>query len=252
MSDGGWRRGVRDSLPVLVAAGPVGLVFGAVAAQNGATPLDAAFMSATVYAGASQMVAVDLFGQSVPAWAIILSVFAVNFRHVLYSAAVARPMAAFPALARAVGFHFLIDPQFALIERRIDRREPVTPSWYFGLGLPIYLLWVLEGWLGAVFGRLIDDPAAFGLDMILPVYFMALVLGFRGRPNWLPVVLTSGTVSLLVYGTPALGSPWHVSLGGLAGIAVAALLPPKRPDASVDEVPSELSTGAMGATDSPR
>ena len=51
-------------------------------------------MSATVYAGASQMVGIELFGNKVPPWLIVLSIFAVNFRHVLYSASFGRHMPA--------------------------------------------------------------------------------------------------------------------------------------------------------------
>ena len=229
----GWREGMTDSLPILVAAAPVGLVFGAVAVQNGASVADATLMSASVYAGASQMVAVDLYGQSVPAWAIVLSVFAVNFRHVLYSAAVTNIMRGYGPAQRAVAFALLIDPQYALVERRKEAGLSVPLSWYLGLALPIYVLWIVEGWLGATFGALISDPRAFGLDMILPIYFMALVLGFRSRPRWLPVVATSAIVSIIVHNMPGLGSPWHVTLGALAGIAMAAALPPRSTAATV-------------------
>ena len=56
-------------------------------------------MSATVYGGASQMVGIELFGQKIAPWLIVLSIFAVNFRHVLYSAALGRRLAHWPLLA---------------------------------------------------------------------------------------------------------------------------------------------------------
>ena len=241
-SPDGFLAGVREGVPVWIAAAPVGLVFGAIAAQQGLSVADAAFMGATVFAGASQMVAVDLYGRDVPMWLIVLSVFAVNFRHVLYSAALAPTMRLMAPLARWPGFHLLIDPQYALTEKRVEERRPVTAAWWFGLGLPIYGLWVAECALGAAFGRLIAEPRAFGLDMILPVYFLALVMGFRARANWWPVVGASGGVALLVYHT--IGPPWHVSLGALAGILVAALLPPKgrRP---VEAAARDLPVGGM-------
>ena len=43
-------------------------------------------------------------------------------------------------------------------------------------------------WLGAYFGRLVADPQALGLDFLLPIYFLGLVMSFRKRPLWLPVV----------------------------------------------------------------
>ena len=243
-SSDGFLAGVRDGVPIWIAAAPVGLVFGAVAGQQGLSAADAAFMGATVFAGASQMVAVDLYGRDVPMWLIVLSVFAVNFRHVLYSAAIAPTMRAMAPLARWPAFQLLIDPQYALAEKRVEQHRPVTAGWWFGLGLPIYGLWVAECAAGAAFGRLIADPKAFGLDMILPVYFLALVMGFRARPNWWPVVGVSGAVALLVYHSP-LGPPWHVSLGALAGVLVAALLPPRRRDRSAEEVAGDLPAGGM-------
>jgi predicted branched-subunit amino acid permease len=93
-----------------------------------------------------------------------------------------------------------------------------------GLGLPIYLAWVIESALGATFGRLVSNPEALGVDFLLPIYFLGLVMGFRKRPNWLPVVAVSAVASVLAY--RFVGSPWHVSLGAVAGIALAALLPP--------------------------
>jgi len=54
------------------------------------------------------------------------------------------------------------------------------------------------------------------------------VMGFRSRANWLPVVLASGVGSVLAM--HFVGSPWHVSLGALAGVAVAALLPLDKED----------------------
>jgi len=49
-----------------------------------------------------------------------------------------------------------------------------------------------------------------------------MVMGFRGRANWLPVVAASAVASVAAY--HFVGSPWHVSLGGLAGVAVAAII----------------------------
>ena len=100
------------------------------------------------------------------------------------------------------------------------------------MGLPIYAGWLVETWIGAAFGKLITNPQALALDFLLPIYFLGLVMGFRKRPLWLPVVLLAGGVSVIAYLT--VGSPWHVSIGAIAGVALAAALPPK-PTASAPE-----------------
>jgi predicted branched-subunit amino acid permease len=217
-----WR-GARLGLPVVVAAGPFGLLFGAVAVENGFSVFEAVLMSATIYGGASQMVGIELFGQKVAPWLIVLSIFAVNFRHVLYSGAVGRRIGHWPLARQAFAFFFLVDPQYAESETKGERGEEITFAWYMGMALPIYVCWVAETWLGAMFGNMIPNPEALGLDFLLPIYFLGLVMGFRNRPLWLPIVIASAAASILAYKT--IGSPWHVSVGAITGILLAAAMP---------------------------
>jgi predicted branched-subunit amino acid permease len=70
---------------------------------------------------------------------------------------------------------------------------------------------------------MIPNPRALGLDFLLPIYFLGLVMGFRNRPLWLPIVIASAAASILAYKT--IGSPWHVSVGAITGILLAAAMP---------------------------
>ena len=134
-SFGAFREGMRDGLPVIVAVLPFGLLFGALAVENGLCIAEAVLMSATVYGGASQMVGIELFGQKIAPWLIVLSIFAVNFRHVLYSAAVGRRIdaLALPAQRGSASSCSSI--------RNCRNRAPggarasrLTFAWYLGLG----------------------------------------------------------------------------------------------------------------------
>lgn len=214
---------MRQSIGVVVSAAPFGVLFGALAVDNGMSVGEAVAMSGLLFAGASQMVGIELFGHKTAPWLIVLSIFAVNFRHVLYSASVGRRLGRFTIPQKALAFFLLTDPQFAETEKRYEERKPVTVAWYLGFAFLIYVLWVIEAWLGAEFGKLITNPRAFGLDFLLPIYFLGLVMGFRRRPMWLPVVLFAAAGSMIAY--HLVGSPWHVSLGALAGIAYAAVAP---------------------------
>ncbi|MGO4836728.1 hypothetical protein AB4144_31225, partial [Rhizobiaceae sp. 2RAB30] len=53
--------------------------------------------------------------------------------------------------------------------------------------------------------------------------FLGLVMGFRRRPLWLPIVVASAIASVIAF--RVVGSPWHVSIGALAGVALAAAMP---------------------------
>lgn len=218
---------------IAVAVAPFGALFGALAHQNG-VPLGASIlMSATIYAGASQLVGLQLFGHDVPAWLVVLSILAVNFRHVLYSAALTEHLGSFSPPQRLAGFFFLVDPQFAEAVKRAEGGRLLTFAWYMGVALPVYVVWIATSAVGALLGGLVGDPKTFGLDVLLPAYFLALVLGFRRKNNFLPVVVASAAGSILAY--RFVGSPWHVSLGALLGVAVAAARPAPR---DVDTLPS--------------
>lgn len=228
--------GLRGGILVGLASVPFGALFGAIAQGHGLSLGELTLMSGIVYAGASQLVGLDLFGHEVAAWLIVLSILAVNFRHILYSAAIARYVRHFSFTQKALAFFLLVDPQFAETVRRGESGKTVSFAWYMGLAVVIYIPWVLASLVGGMLGGLIGDPRAIGLDVLLPVYFLGIVIGFRKRDNFLPVVVASAVVAIVAY--RIVGSPWHVSIGALAGVALAALLPPaksnRKPDLAVE------------------
>ena len=214
--------GVKAGLIVALSTTPFGLLFGAIAVDGGVSPVEATLMSAIIFGGASQLVGVQMFGAHVPAWLVVLSVFAVNFRHILYSAAMTPLVRDFGPFQKAATFFFLTDPQFAEAAKRVDRVGKLEPQWYFGAAFIIYVVWVGSSALGAVFGQLIGNPKAWAFDVLLPVYFLGLVMGFRKRPLFAAVVPVSAAASII--GMHTVGSPWHVSIGAVAGIVAALLL----------------------------
>src|SRR3546814_17993174 len=86
---GEFAAGAFTILPLLVAVVPFGLLLGTLAAQKGLSPLKTALMGATVFAGASQFVAVEIW-TTPPAVALLAATaLMVNLRHVLMGAALA-------------------------------------------------------------------------------------------------------------------------------------------------------------------
>ena len=64
------RDGLRDIAPVMIAAAPIGGLFGAVAASKGLSLAEVALMSALVFAGGAQFAAIELWSYPVPVAAI--------------------------------------------------------------------------------------------------------------------------------------------------------------------------------------
>ena len=241
------RRNIREGLAASLALAPgilpFGALFGAVAVGSDLTRADAIIMSAAVYAGASQLVAIDLWGQSVPLWWVVVSVLAVNFRFVLYSAALTPIFHRLGTLTRFAFLPLLVDPLFADTQKRLEEGKGFSPAAYAAMGLALYTMWVGSSVAGAFFGALVEDPRALALDMIMPLFFLTLVMGFRGRPHWGATVGVAGIVSILVHSAPSigltmLGAPWHIMAGAAAGIAAAVAL------SSGDEKPVSLGPAA--------
>src|SRR5262245_33393934 len=96
-----FAQGVIDIAPVVVAACPIGLLWGTLAEGKGLSPLEAGLMSVTVFAGAAQFVAIELWRDPAPWLFLAVTVFIVNIRHVLLGASLARHMEAIPQAWRA-------------------------------------------------------------------------------------------------------------------------------------------------------
>jgi len=215
-----FSRGFRDILPIIVATIPFGMVFGALSANKGLSLVESALMSGAVYGGASQFVALEFWAHPLPFWTILLSALAVNLRNVLSSTELARRMSHWSPLARYSGFAFLTDPIFALAEEHGGERLSV--AYYFGLAVPLYLNWLVTTAIGFVVGNLIGRPEALGLDFVVTAYFMYLVVGYRTRPNALPIIGASAAAALIAY--VLFGPPWHFAGGATVGMGLAALL----------------------------
>jgi predicted branched-subunit amino acid permease len=177
------------------------------------------------------MVAAGLWGHPLPVVAIILATLMVNLRHVMMSASLGRSMGSFSTAQRLLALAGLTDEVWALAEARA-LNAPLTPAYYAGLAVPLFLTWVPSTIAGAMFGGLFGNPAAIGLDFVFSAMFIGLVVGFRSTPAWLPVVVTSAAMSALTY--HVLPAPWFVIAGGLAAVAVAAMLAPGKPANTVE------------------
>jgi len=221
---GDFAAGVLTILPLLVAVVVYGLLFGTLAAQKGLSPLEVAIMSATVFAGASQFVAVDIW-TAPPAIALLAATaLMVNLRHVLMGAALAPFLKGWPRGATVVSLYMMADENWAFALQR-SAKAPLTPAYYLGLALPLYVGWIVCTFFGTIFGGVLQDPARYGLDFAFTAVFLTLLVGlWKGRRSLLPWA-ASAAVAVAAYAW--LPGVWYIALGGLAGTLVGALQGPQ-------------------------
>ena len=103
---------------MLLAYAPVAMLWGASAAAKGFSVLEAFLMSALVYAGASQFVAVDMWREPLPIVLMIITIFIVNLRHMLYAASISRSMGEIKSSLHPFLIYVLTDEAWAIAERR--------------------------------------------------------------------------------------------------------------------------------------
>lgn len=211
-------QGFRDAVPVLIGIVPYAMIVGVAAVSVGLVAVDALGMSLIVFAGASQLAALELIGRGVPIAVIVLTTFMINLRFAMYSAALAPSVKEVsPAVRAAIGF-VLTDQAFALITMRL-RDHPDTPrrSYLLGVALPFYFVWASMTLVGAVLGAQV--PPSWQLDFALPLTFLALLFpAIRDRPSLMAAV-TGGALALVLRGLPFnLG----LVIAALVGVSVGA------------------------------
>ena len=196
--------GVRDTLPLLLGALPFGLIYGAIAATSGLSFAAALAMSAFVFAGSSQFIAVGLIAAQTPVAIIVLTTLIVNLRHMLYSATLLPHLRSLPQRWRIPLAFWLTDETFAVTVHRFQRAD-ASPCkhWYqLGSSIAMYLNWQLCCFAGLLLGDRIPDAQGWGLDVAMPVTFIGMIIPFV---RTLPVaisVLTAGAASLLTLAMP--------------------------------------------------
>lgn len=213
----GIRTGFVTCVPVALGVAGYGIAFGVLADRAGLTVAETALMSATVLAGASQIIAVELWSDPVPAATIVLAVFAVNLRYSLMGAALRPWFRHLSATRSYLSLFFMADENWALTIRDLTTGSR-RGAFLLGSGLAMWVFWVVSSVVGVAVGGVIDDPTMYGLDFILAATFIALAVELWEGPStvvpW-AVALVTALVTAQV-----LSGQWHVIAGGGAAAIV--------------------------------
>ncbi len=211
--------GARQALALVPVAMAFGIVYGMLARQAGLTTAEAGLMSSLVFAGGSQLVAIQMWTTPLPVISIILTTLVINLRHLLMGAALYPWLSQLPRWERYVSAFFMVDESWALAVRARARGEQ-DAAFLMGSGMVLFVTWVSATLVGQVVGAIVADPAHWGLDFVSTAVFVALLVAMRqGRANLLPW-LTAAAVAIAVW--HFVPGKWYILLGGLTGSLVGA------------------------------
>jgi len=219
----GCRRGVPVSPGIMV----FGLVVGAAAQRHGLTAMENIAMNFFVCSGIAQLVALEAWPSPIT-WAAIaplaLIAAVLGARMVLMGVSLRPWFGQMPSWQSYPALFFLNDTSW-LIATRYHAEGGRDAGVYLGSAVMIVAGWMVAICIGYALGGFVADPARYGLDMVMPVFFAAMLVPmWKGRrPAYAWAV--AGAVALAVqYVVPGW---WFIIAGSLAGALAGAFLEEK-------------------------
>ncbi|MGX2959951.1 AzlC family ABC transporter permease [Peribacillus sp. JNUCC 23] len=215
--DSFWQ-GVKDCIPTLLGYLSIGFAAGVVEKTAGLSMIEIALMSLLLYAGSGQFIAAGMIAASHPVSAIIVTIFFINSRHLLLSAAIAPYFRKNTTSKNLITGALLTDETFGVAITHAQSKKQLDYKWMLGLNIAAYLNWVLATIAGGIFGQWIPDPERFGLDFALPAMFIGLlVLQILSQKKYFTDIIVAVSSGIIV-----VAASFFVS--GSAGVILATIL----------------------------
>lgn len=216
-----YLQGIKAGVPIILGIIPVGVAFAIMARQSGFSILETIMMSATVFAGASQMVSVNMYSQGADLLAIILATFVINLRHLIMSTCIMHKMKSDNVLMKALVSFGITDESFAIFTNL--ESEEATIGFFMGLISVTYSTWVLSTALGAISVKLLPAIIANSLGISLYAMFIALLIpNVKSDFKLLYLMIFTGLLNLILVNI--IGGSWAMILSTLIAASVGACL----------------------------
>ena len=192
--------GVRAGLPLALPTCLVGVSFGALAQSLGWGAPTAIVASIVVFSASAQFAVATVLGSGGGGGAAVVAAVLVNARYLPMGIAVAGSLRG-GRLRAALEAQAIVDASWALANRgdgRFDRGVLI------GATLPQFAAWVGGTVAGVVAGSVITDLETFGLDVVIPAFFLVLLPAeLRSRRAVAAAALAGALALLLVPVVPA-------------------------------------------------
>lgn len=211
----GMWRGFRATLPFIPGLIPFGLVCGILGQGVAMSWLEVGLMSAIVYAGASQLVALATWSHPPDLVAVTFAAFVVNLRLALMGPVLS------PWLDRLRGWrvwgslYLMADQNWASAVAEMNRGGRDV-GYLMGSGLTLWSAWTATSILGQQLGAQVRPPPGHPLFFASLAVFVCMLAGmWRGKVDLVPWVIAASVatgVSLLLPGTF-----WYIVAGAVVG-----------------------------------
>lgn len=215
-------QGIKDCIPTVLGYLSIGFAAGVVEKTSGLSVLEIALMCLLIYAGSAQFIAAGMIAAKGSIAAIIFTIFFVNLRHLLMSAALSSYFRHLTPLRNLLIGSLLTDETFGVAMTQAANKPLLGEKWMHGLNVTAYSNWFIANIAGAIFGQWITNPGKFGLDFALPAMFIGLlVLQMTSRSKIAIDVVVSICAVILVVAVSLVASS---SLAVIAATVIASTI----------------------------
>jgi 4-azaleucine resistance transporter AzlC len=187
------KKGFKDAIPIMIGYFPIAITFGILADSVAIEVIDGVMMSAFVFAGASQFMAVSMVSAGIGINSIITATLFVNFRHFIMSSAIKSKMSSinkkyFPM----IGF-LLTDETFSVISLKDNIK---SEKYLLTFQLCAYFSWVIGTLVGYLAGMFFPAILVNSLGIALYALFISLIVpSFKKSKKIIILTIASGFVN---------------------------------------------------------
>lgn len=211
-------KGVKDCIPTLLGYLSIGLAAGVVQKTAGLSIAEIALISLMLYAGSAQFIAAGMIAVSSSPVAIIVTIFIVNLRHILLSAALSPYFRHLTPLRNMLVGTLLTDETFGVAINQTVNKQQISEKWMHGLNITAYLNWFIANIAGAFLAQWITDPDQFGLQFALPAMFIGILVISMIDRNKIKLDLVVAILAVII----AVASSFVFS--GSVGVIIATVI----------------------------
>ena len=195
-------KGIIDVAPHMLSVIPFGIICGAIGIELGFNPYLVYGMSIIIFAGAAQIIFLQLLSGGASALIAITSVGVINSRHLLYGAVLSEYLEKLPLIKKLLISYLVVDQGFAESIKffKKNKTEEYLHYHLIGSGGLLWVCWQIATLSGIILGSFVPDE--LGLKFAIPLTFIAIVVQDLKKIDHVFVMLASGIASLLFFDAP--------------------------------------------------
>ena len=214
-------RGILDVAPHMLSVIPFGIICGAIGIELGFNPYLIYGLSIIIFAGAAQIVFLQLLSGGASALIAITSVGVINSRHLLYGAVLSEYLEKLPLIKKLLISYLVVDQGFAESIKFFKKNKNEEYLYYhlIGSGGLLWVCWQIATLAGIVLGSFV--PEELGLKFAIPLTFIAIVVQDLKKIDHVIVMLASGIGSLLFFDVPFKS---YIIISPIIALIVTALI----------------------------